>query len=162
MCVLCCVWLFETTLIAAYQTSLSMGFPRQEYWSGIAISFSRESSCKIFSPACKVYHDVNVLHSPCSDLPLILLSLLNYVMSLESNFLDISTALAKFPCWKWPFLPYLDNFFLFFFSFWCGPFLKSLLNLLQYCFCFMFWFFGSKESWDQGPNLQTLHWEAKS
>ena len=22
------------------------------------------------------------------------------------------------------------------------PFLKSLLNLLQYCFCFMFWFFG--------------------
>ena len=26
--------------------------------------------------------------------------------------------------------------------FWCGPFLKSLLNLLQYCFCFMFWAFG--------------------
>ena len=26
--------------------------------------------------------------------------------------------------------------------FWCGPFLKSLLNLLQYCFCFMFWYFG--------------------
>ena len=24
----------------------------------------------------------------------------------------------------------------------CGPFLKSLLNLLQCCFCFMFWFFG--------------------
>ena len=22
-----------------------------------------------------------------------------------------------------------------------GPFLKSLLNLLQYCFCFLFWFF---------------------
>ena len=30
------------------------------------------------------------------------------------------------------------------FFFWCGPFLKSLLNLLQYCFCFMFWFFGHK------------------
>ena len=27
-------------------------------------------------------------------------------------------------------------------SFWYGPFWKSLLNLLQYCFCFMFWFFG--------------------
>ena len=25
--------------------------------------------------------------------------------------------------------------------FWCGPFLKSLLNFLQYFFCFMFWFF---------------------
>ena len=28
---------------------------------------------------------------------------------------------------------------------WCGPFLKSLLNLLQYCFCFMFRFFGREE-----------------
>ena len=28
------------------------------------------------------------------------------------------------------------------FFFWCGPFFKSLLNLLQYCFCFMFRFFG--------------------
>ena len=26
--------------------------------------------------------------------------------------------------------------------FWCRPFLKSLLNLLQYCLCFMFLFFG--------------------
>ena len=28
----------------------------------------------------------------------------------------------------------------------CGPFKKSLLNLLQYCFCFMFWFFGCEGS----------------
>ena len=26
----------------------------------------------------------------------------------------------------------------------CGPFLKSLLNLLQYYFCFAFWFLGHK------------------
>ena len=32
--------------------------------------------------------------------------------------------------------------FIFKIFFLCGPFLKSLLNLLQYCFCFMFWFFG--------------------
>ena len=25
------------------------------------------------------------------------------------------------------------------FFFWCGPFLKSLLTFLQYCFCFIFW-----------------------
>ena len=37
------------------------------------------------------------------------------------------------------FFYYIFLSFLFFF--WCGPFLKSLLNLLQYCFCFMFWFF---------------------
>ena len=30
-------------------------------------------------------------------------------------------------------------------------FLKSLLNLLQYCFCFMFWFFGCKASGDWTP-----------
>ena len=34
---------------------------------------------------------------------------------------------------------FLKKYFLFF---WCGPFLKSLLDLLQYCFCFMFCFFG--------------------
>ena len=28
--------------------------------------------------------------------------------------------------------------------FWCGPFLESLKNLLQYCLCFMFWFFGPR------------------
>ena len=32
--------------------------------------------------------------------------------------------------------------------FWCGPFLKSLLNLLQYCFCFMFWFYWPWGIWD--------------
>ena len=35
-------------------------------------------------------------------------------------------------------------FFKDFFFFFCEPFLKSLLNLLQCCFCFMFWFFGLK------------------
>ena len=29
-----------------------------------------------------------------------------------------------------------------FFFFLNGSFLKALLNLLQYCFCFIFWFFG--------------------
>ena len=34
-------------------------------------------------------------------------------------------------------------FLLYFFKiFWWGLFLKSLLNLLQYYFCFMFWFLG--------------------
>ena len=38
----------------------------------------------------------------------------------------------------------LLSFFFFFFKIFCvcGPFLKSLLNLLQYCFCLLFWFFG--------------------
>ena len=38
----------------------------------------------------------------------------------------------------------------FFFFFWCWPFLKILLNLLQYCFFFflMFWFFWPQGMWD--------------
>ena len=45
-----------------------------------------------------------------------------------------------------------------------GPFLKSLLNLLQYCFCFMFWFFGheARGLLAPQPNPHPLHWKAKS
>ena len=42
----------------------------------------------------------------------------------------------------------------FFFS-WCGPFLKSLLNLLQYCFCSLFWFFGHETC--SSPNRDQTH-----
>ena len=38
----------------------------------------------------------------------------------------------------------LSFFLSFFFFFWCGPFLKFFLNVWQYCFCFLFWFFGHK------------------
>ena len=39
---LSCVYLFVIPWNAAHQARLSVGFPRQEYWSGLpAISFSR-------------------------------------------------------------------------------------------------------------------------
>ena len=41
---LSCVWLFSTSWTVAFQASLSMGFPRQEYWSGLPFPFSRASS----------------------------------------------------------------------------------------------------------------------
>ena len=31
------VWLFVTLWTVAYQASLSMGFSRQEYWSGVSL-----------------------------------------------------------------------------------------------------------------------------
>ena len=34
---LSCVWLFTTPWTVAYQAPLSMGFPRQEYWSGLPL-----------------------------------------------------------------------------------------------------------------------------
>ena len=37
-----CVWLFMTPWTVAHQAPRSMGFSRQEYWSGLDISFSRD------------------------------------------------------------------------------------------------------------------------
>ena len=39
--------------------------------------------------------------------------------------------------------------------------LKPLLNLLQYCFCFMFWFFGQRGRWDPS-SPQPMHWNGDS
>ena len=47
------------------------------------------------------------------------------------------------PCVEFGGEPFFFFFKIFFF-FCCGPFLKSLLNLLHYCFCFIVWFFGCK------------------
>ena len=35
---LSCVWVFATPWTVAHQAPLSMGFPRQEYWSGLPFS----------------------------------------------------------------------------------------------------------------------------
>ena len=50
------------------------------------------------------------------------------------------------------FLNWESNLFYFFKDFfpWCGPFLKSLLNLLQYCFCLIFFFFICLFFWPRG------------
>ena len=36
-----------------------------------------------------------------------------------------------------------------------GPFENSVLNLLQYCFCFMFWCFGHEACGNLAPQLGT-------
>ena len=58
-------------------------------------------------------------------------------------------------CWRLPPSCHLvsNSFFFLRFVFWCGPFLKSSLNLLQYCFHFTFlffflFFFGLWGMWD--------------
>ena len=38
------LYLFATSQTVARQAPLFLGFPRQEYWSWVAISFTRESS----------------------------------------------------------------------------------------------------------------------
>ena len=60
MCVCVCalllshVWLFVTPWTVAHQASLSMGFPRQEYWSGLPFPLLRDlpdPGIKPMSPA---------------------------------------------------------------------------------------------------------------
>ena len=69
----------------------------------------------------------------------------------------------------------LNQYLLFTFENFCLFFLRALLNLLQYCFCFMFWFFSNEAGrlsqlhgpllW-KAPWLSQLHgpllWKAKS
>ena len=67
---------------------------------------------------------------------------------------------------------YLSGFFvcfvllLKFLFFWCGPFKKFLLNLLQYCFYLMFCLLGPKTceiiAPQPGINPHPLHWKVKS
>ena len=67
---------------------------------------------------------------------------------------------------------FAQNIFFFWFNFSfshflkCGPFLRSLLNLLQYCFCFVlvFWPQGRWRSQllNQESKVHPLHWKAKS
>ena len=55
-----------TPWIIAHQVPLSMGFPRQEYWSGFAISYSRGSSC----PRDRTHISCTPLHWQMYSLPL--------------------------------------------------------------------------------------------
>ena len=43
---LSCVWLFLTPWTAAYQAPPSMGFSRQEYWSGVPLPSPSRKFCK--------------------------------------------------------------------------------------------------------------------
>ena len=47
---LSCVQLFATPWTVAYQASLSMGFSRQEYWSGLPFSSPGDLPDPVFEP----------------------------------------------------------------------------------------------------------------
>ena len=44
---LSCVWLFVTPWAVAYQALLSIGFSRQEYWSGLPFKLLFKTSCPL-------------------------------------------------------------------------------------------------------------------
>ena len=57
---LSCVVLFATPWTVALQAPLSMGFPRQEYWSGLSFPSPGDLSEQMPFP-CSVKSDGNVL-----------------------------------------------------------------------------------------------------
>ena len=71
--------------------------------------------------------------------------------SLEAGYIACSHYWMGFP-----FSPSFVLSWRFFFFFWCGPFLKSLLSLLEYCFCSEFWFFDHKAFgiWNPRPGIE--------
>ena len=80
---------------------------------------------------------------------LVLLIIISYKKT-QKTYWQMSSK-TEFPQWSREHRYHLDisncchsRLFLLFqkMFFWGGPFLKSFLNLLQYCFCFMCWVFG--------------------
>ena len=150
----------------------SLGFSRQEHWNGLPFPSPKRESEK-WKWGRSVVSDSSLHHGlqptrllrpwdflgkstgvECHCLPRSELALVIYfvygnihVSMLFSHILFSS--------------PLFLNFFLRIFFFWCGPFLKSLLNFLQYFFCFTMCFFGHELCGilapNQGLNLSPLH-----
>ena len=89
-------------------------------------------------PHCVSFH--TPLGHHISSLEKLLFSISIHFLKQVVCFLCIFSCMSCF-CWL----------FFFFFFLKCGPFLKSLLNLLPYCFCFMFWAFGPEACWILAP-----------
>ena len=106
--------------------SPSLGFSRQEHWSRLPFPSPMQESEK-WKWSRSVMSDPQRLHG-----------LQPSRLLRPWGFPGKSTGVGCHCLlwWKAHFTIFVSFFF-----FWCGPFLKSLLNLLQYCFCFMFCFF---------------------
>ena len=107
-----CVWLFATPWYVAHQTPLSVEFSKQEYWSGLSVPSPEDLPNPWIEPGSSALRAYSLPSEPLGK-PL---SLYIYVPNSSHS-----------------------SFFLrLFFFFSCGSFLKSLLNLSQYYFCFVF------------------------
>ena len=67
-CVLNCIWLFTTFWTVAHQASLSMGFPIQEYWSGLPFPPSRDLPNPEIKPLSPVHWATGEAQSPVYQL----------------------------------------------------------------------------------------------
>ena len=63
-----CVRLFVTSCTVLYQATLSMGFPRQEYWSGLSSSSPGDLPNPGIEPASLIYPTLQAGSIPLAPL----------------------------------------------------------------------------------------------
>ena len=119
--------LFHLFLLLFYVSASSHSKSLQVSWFGGSFLSKRIQKLLTFANFINIYDHVNTSLGPCKR--------------------PVKPEALKFPSssFKLPFLllsSFLSFFKIFFFFFWWESFLKFLLNLSQYCFCFMFWVFG--------------------
>ena len=61
---LSCVRLFVTPWTVAHQAPLSMGFPRQEYWSGLSFPSPGDLPDSGIKPCCPAFQADSLLSEP--------------------------------------------------------------------------------------------------
>ena len=94
-CACCCfghVWLCEMLWTVAHQAPLSMGFPRQEYWSGLPFPALGFIYYKV-GPKVRVFH--NILGNP------------NEFSGQPVYFQELTHAIHKMTWTSWEFHPSL-------------------------------------------------------
>ena len=93
-----CVQLFATPWTIAYQVSLSMGFSRQEYWSGLPFPPPRDLPNPGIKPESPVAPALQAHSSPLSHqgsskrslvLPILLFSFISLHCSFKKAFLSL-------------------------------------------------------------------------
>ena len=115
-----------------------------------------------------IYQTSFVYWCPSCAFSLLFCMFLFYLAKMISFRFYCRSASQKFCLFLfiWEYLLNLAEWSIFLKIFWCKPFLKILLNLLQYCFCFMFFFFCLQGMWYLSSLTRDqphpLHWKVKS
>ena len=134
---------YSKSWIDGWLTELSFSFRQgfENCWPQMAIATVLTVTTTVMA------FNVPMLSLTPSNLPLswyfVLLGIITTPPTTSSGFLPSGQWVLQFqnptwkPCFPGPHLFFFEDFF----GCCCRPFLKSLLNLLQYCFCFYVVFF---------------------
>ena len=135
------VQLFATLWTVDCQAPLPIGFSRQEYWSGLPCPPPGESSRP--RDRTRISCLLHLLHWQACSL----------LLAPPGKPICTNIKIVFYYGLLWSYFSSQWQGTIFLRFFWCGPFLMSLLNLLQYHSCFMFWFSGHEAHGILAPRL---------